>query len=94
MTMGPEQAELIALQGLGWLAGQDDLCATFLGASGAAPDDLRDRATDPSFQAAVLDFITMDDAWVIAFCTEAGLAYDMPLRARHALPGAEQVHWT
>ena len=36
----------------------------------------------------------MDDAWVVAFCDAEGLAYDEPLRARYALPGAEQVHWT
>lgn len=92
--MGPDQAQVIALQALGWIAGQDEICTTFLGASGASVDDLRDRAAEPAFQAAVLDFLTMDDNWVMAFCDAQGLAYDMPLRARYALPGAEQVHWT
>jgi hypothetical protein len=36
----------------------------------------------------------MDDAWVIAFCDTINLKYDQPLRARYALPGAEQVNWT
>ena len=66
--MNGERAELIALQALGWLAANDELCPVFLGASGGSVDDMRTRATDPAFQAAVLDFITMDDAWVIAFC--------------------------
>ena len=92
--MQPEHAELIALKGLAWLASNDELCPVFLGASGGSVDDLRDRATDPAFQAAVLEFITMDDAWVIAFCDSIGLGYDQPLRARYALPGAESVHWT
>ena len=66
----------------------------FLGATGGSSDDLRAKATDPAFQAAVLEFITMDDAWVVAFCDTIDLAYDKPLRARYALPGAEQVNWT
>ncbi|MEL6838831.1 MAG: DUF3572 domain-containing protein [Pseudomonadota bacterium] len=92
--MGPEQAQIIALQALGWLAGNDELCSVFLGSTGGSVDDLRERATDPAFQAAVLEFLTMDDAWVIAFCDANELKYDMPLQARYALPGAEAVHWT
>jgi hypothetical protein len=92
--MEHEQAQIIALQALGWLAADEELCGTFLGTSGGAVDDLRDRATDPAFQAAVLEFITMDDAWVMAFCDSVDLAYDQPLRARYALPGGDSVHWT
>ena len=92
--MSPEHAETIALQALGWLVANDELCPVFLGATGTSTDELRARAGDADFQASVLQFITMDDAWVVAFCDSAGLAYDMPLRAQHALPGAEQVHWT
>lgn len=92
--MGHEQAQVIALQALGWLAGNEDLCPTFLGSTGGSVDDLRDRAMDPAFQSSVLEFLTMDDAWVMAFCDAHELAYDMPLRARFALPGAESVHWT
>jgi hypothetical protein len=92
--MSPETAETIALQALGWLVGNDDLCPTFLGATGSSVDDLRSRATDPAFQASVLEFITMDDNWVIAFCDTVEIAYDQPLMARYALPGAEAIHWT
>lgn len=92
--MTPDRAETIGLLALGWLAGHDELSPVFLGSSGAGAEDLRTRATDPQFLASVLDFITMDDAWVVAFCDANDLAYDQPLAARHALPGAEQVHWT
>lgn len=92
--MSPEQAQTIALQALGWLAGNDELCPMFLGASGCSVDDLRAQATDPAFQSSVLEFLTMDDAWVTAFCDAHDLKYDMPLRARYAMPGAENVHWT
>ena len=85
---------MIALKAQGWLVGNDDLRDVFLGATGASAEDLRAQATDPAFQASVLDFITMDDAWVMGFCDAAGLKYEDPMRARQALPGAEQVHWT
>ncbi len=92
--MEREQAQVIALQALAWLVGNEELCPVFLGATGGSADDLREKASDAAFQAAVLEFITMDDAWVIAFCDSVDLKYDQPLRARYALPGAESVHWT
>jgi len=92
--MNAEQAELIALRALGWLAGEDELWPVFLGATGAAAEDARDRARDPAFLASVLEFLTSDDTMVMAFCDSAALKYDDPLRARYALPGAERVEWT
>ncbi len=92
--MSPENAQTIALQALGWLVGNDDLCPIFLGSTGGDMDDLRTQATDPAFQSSVLEFLTMDDAWVIAFCDAHNLKYDAPLRARYSLPGTENVNWT
>ena len=92
--MNAERAEIIALQALAWLVGNEELCPIFLGSTGGSADDLKARAKDPDFQASVLEFVTMDDAWVVAFCDSAGLDYDLPLRARYALPGAGQVNWT
>ncbi len=92
--MQQEFAETIALRALGWLAGNEELLPVFLGASGAGEDDLRAGARDPAFLGAVLDFLTMDDAWVVAFCDAEGLDYQEPLAARHALPGGAQMNWT
>lgn len=92
--MTPDRAETIALQALAWLVGDETLCPQFLAATGASVGDLRARVGDPAFLAAVLSFLTSEDRWVISFCDSAGLAYDQPLRARHALPGQGEVHWT
>lgn len=92
--MSPDTAEKIALGALGWLAADSELCGVFLGSTGASAEDLRAQASDPAFLASVLDFILMDDAWVMGFCDAQGLPYDQPMRARASLPGAEQVHWT
>lgn len=94
MSHARETAETIALQALAWLAGNDELLPVFLGATGASESDVRAGATDPQFLGAVLDFLLMDDAWIRAFCEEANLTPDAPMRARQALPGGEQVHWT
>lgn len=87
--MRQESAETIALQALGWLAGNDDLFPTFLGSTGAAPSEIAERAAEPAFLASVLDFLLMDDDWIIAFCDAAGLAYTDPRNARAVMPGGE-----
>ncbi len=92
--MTPERAEQIALSALIWLASQEEILPVFLGASGANAEDIRGQAENPAFLGSVLDFLTMDDAWVVAFCDANGFKYEDPLMARYALPGAEMVHWT
>lgn len=94
MSYTADAAETLALRVLAWIAASDDLLPVFLGSTGASEDDLRARATDPVFLGAVLDFLMMDDAWVIGFCDDAALPYERIMEARAALPGGEQVHWT
>ena len=89
-----EAAETLALEALGWLVGEEDLIGVFLGSSGTSEQELRARAGDAEFLGSVLDFLLMDDAWVIRFCDSRGLAYDRLMMARAALPGGAQVHWT
>ncbi len=91
---GDEYAETIALQALGWLVANEDLLPVFLGASGASVNDLLKNAEQPAFLGSVLDFLLMDDAWVIAFCDAESLPYQAPMEARAALPGGEQYNWT
>lgn len=94
MSYTQESAETLALQVLAWLVGNDDLLPVFLSSTGASEGDVRERASDPVFLGAVLDFLMMDDAWVMAYCDQATLAYDRIMQARAALPGGEQVNWT
>ena len=89
-----EQAEVIGLQALGWIAGQEDLAGRFLAAAGASADELRARAGDAEFLGFVLDFLLADEAALLAFCEEAGLKPDRPMRARAGLPGGALPHWT
>jgi hypothetical protein len=94
MPTREETAELLALQALGWLAGNDELLPQFLSASGASLSDLSGAAQDPAFLASVLDFLLNDDAWVIGFCDATGHEYTEPMTARAFLPGGQATHWT
>lgn len=92
--MQPEAAQLLALQALGWIASEDEVFPLFLSATGANLSDLRLRAADPDFLAAVLDFLLQDDRWVVAFCDAEGQAYTAPQSARAVLPGGVMTNWT
>lgn len=92
--MKSEQAEKIAVDALFWLSGEEEEMAAFLGASGAAPEDLRTRAAEPDFLCFVLEFLMSDDGRVMAFCDARGLPYETPMQALASLPGGAQTHWT
>jgi len=88
MRMNRESAEAMALQALGWIAGNEELLPVFLAATGVSPTELRARLREAEFLASVLDFLLMDDAWVVAFCDAHGHGYETARQARMALPGA------
>lgn len=89
-----QSAEALALEGLTWLISNDELLPVFMGASGVSADDLRQRAAEPEFLGAVLDFLLMDDAWVTAFCDSRNMPYQSLMEARQILPGGAQMNWT
>ena len=89
-----ESAEVLGLQVLGWLASEEELLPVFQGSSGASEEDIRVGARDAVFLGAVLDFVMMDDAWVVRCCDTLGVSYDSLMQARQVLPGGEQVNWT
>lgn len=89
-----EMAETMALRALAWLAEDGDRLAAFLAATGASHDDILRLAADPGFLAAVFDHLLSANSLVTGFCDAEGLAYDRPMRARAALPGGADPHWT
>lgn len=92
--MNATRAEEVALLALGWLVGNDALLPVFQGASGVSAEDLRTGARDPVFLASVLDFLMMDDAWVIAVCDHLGLPHGALFELRQQLPGGDLPNWT
>ena len=94
MNLSQDAAETLALQALAWLAENDDVLQVFMGSTGAGVDDLRERAGDPVFLASVLEFLTMDDQWVVGFCDTHGQDYMAPMMAAQVLQGEGRRHWT
>lgn len=89
-----DRAEELAVTALGWIAQDQDLTGAFLGSTGADVGDLRARAADPEFLGFVLDFLLADEAALLAFCENASIPPDRPMRARAGLPGGDLPHWT
>jgi hypothetical protein len=92
--MKQDFAEIGAMRVLAWLVGRDDLVEVFLGSSGASLDDLRARAAEPEFLASVLDFILMDDAWVLSCAEALEIRPEAVVQLRQALPGGGLPNWT
>lgn len=94
MNNSRAEAEVLALRALGWIAGDEGRLQAFLALSGTAPDQIAAEAGNGVFLGAVLDFLLTDDGLVTGFCTDAGLPFDAPMRARAALPGGAVPDWT
>ena len=80
-----EEAETVALKGLGFLANSVADLERFVAGSGVDPAAFRLRAEDPHFLAAVIDFLLMDDALLLAFCRAESLDPRQIHMAQHAL---------
>lgn len=94
MPISADSAETLTLKVLEWLVANDELLPVFLGASGASAEDLRVRAGESEFLTSVLDFLMLDDSWVIAFCDANSVPYELPGQAHAVLSGASEMHWT
>jgi hypothetical protein len=86
--MTPANAEILALKGLAFLANSDEPLDRFMALSGVGTDELRERAGEPEFLAAVMDFILSDEALLTIFCDDASNDPRELQTARQALPGA------
>ena len=94
MELARADAELFAARVLAWLSEDAARLAAFMAASGSAPDDFRRVMADPAFLLGVIDFVMADEAMLLACCTDLDLPPDYPARARAALPGGIDTHWT
>ncbi len=88
-----EQAEILALRALGWVAADPERIGGFLAFSGLAPENLGEilGGADPEARGGLLggllDWLLADESALLAFCAEARIPPEEPLAARAALPG-------
>jgi len=83
-----ENAEILALEGLTWLAGQEEGFRRFLDLSGMDGGALRAAAGRPETGIAVLDFLLAHEDLLLEFCESAGVEPGALHLARHRLEGA------
>jgi hypothetical protein len=79
--------ELVAIAGLGFLAGEAERLARFLAMTGVTPEDLRRRAGEPALLAAVLDHLLADESLLFLFAEAEALHPGEVAAARRGLPG-------
>jgi hypothetical protein len=83
--MTPENAEILALEGLGWLAGEEDGIQRFQAQSGIEAGALRDAAGSPEMGVAILDFLLGNEDLLLRFCESASFSPKELHLARHRL---------
>ncbi len=84
----PEAAEMLAIQALAFIAEDPGRMGAFLGATGFAPEAIRDAAGSPGFLGGVLEHMLADESLLLAFAESAALDPAEIVRARGALGGA------
>lgn len=89
-----EQAEILALQMLGWLAGEAEHLDRFAALTGITPSDIAGQADNAEMLGGLMDFVLQDEELLTQFCTAYEINPEAPAMARQALPGGEILHWT
>ena len=85
MVANEEGAEILALQALGWLAGQEERMGRFLALTGLQGADLRAVADSRDTLRAVLDFLLSDEELLLDFCEMAQIPPKSLPAYRHRL---------
>lgn len=87
-----ENAEIIALKGLDYLAQDAERLGRFIALTGIGPDQLRSEAGTPHVLAGVLEYILTDESNLLVFCSLNAIAPDDIAPAHHVLTEAAQAN--
>ncbi len=87
MNNPTEQAELLAIKAISFIAEDDDRISRFLALSGVDAGDIRGRMADPVFLGGVLDYFLQYEPDLIEFAQWAEVDPMLPMKLRHLLPG-------
>ena len=77
----------VAIDILGWLAGEPDLLGRFMALTGTEPSSLRHAMGDPGFLAGLVDFLMQHEPTLMAFCESTGTKPEDVVHAHTALSG-------
>ena len=88
VSISHEEAEILAVRALGFLAQHRERVEGFVRMTGVAVDELRDHMSDPGYLGAVLDYLLADERYLLEFTERVGIAPELPYAARRKLEGA------
>jgi len=80
-----EDAEVLALRALAFLASEPDRLGRFLSLTGLTPNDLQDRADTAGVQAAVIGHLLQNESELLVFASEQQISPDGLAPAHHLL---------
>lgn len=69
--LAADVAEVLAIQALGFIAQDEERLGRFLAITGLGPAEIRAAARERRFLAGVLDYVTEDEALLVAFASHA-----------------------
>lgn len=85
--MDQEQATIIALDALAFIAADSEALSGFLRLSGLDLTLLKERADNPETLGFVLEFLLQNETRLLQFCQTNGINPALPAKARRHLPG-------
>jgi Protein of unknown function (DUF3572) len=87
LRVNRQDAEEIAIQALGFLAGDPEKLERFLALTGLGPENLRAAASEPHFLGQVMDHLAGDESLLLAFAANLGVQPTQVMQAQQMLSG-------
>ncbi len=84
-SLTKQEADMIGVAGLSWLAAEPERIGRFLAVTGLGPENVRAAARDPSFLPALLDYLLANEKDLVAFASEMNLDPNRVRAARDVL---------
>lgn len=72
-SLSQDEAQIIALKALAFLASDASRISRFMGLTGTAPETIRSHASMPGFLGGVLDYLCGDQTLLLAFAESDGV---------------------
>lgn len=85
-----QDADSIAIDGLLFIAGDDELLPRFLALTGIQAEQIREAAKEKGFLAGVLHFLLAHEPSLFRFCEHSGHAPESVALAAGSLSGGEE----
>jgi Protein of unknown function (DUF3572) len=85
LRLSLEEAEIVALKALAFLANDTERLSRFLALSGVSPGDIRAAAADRQFLAGILNHLLQDESLLLTFTADEDLDPRLPVLAAEIL---------